>query len=97
MAARYVDEVGIVARRPDGESVAEDRQHETYDPQSQPQSERRCEGAVDDGQGSGSTRHQDRLGEGAVDGSGVAGWQVSAEILIEGHLDQGPAAKRKEG
>lgn len=97
MAARHVDEVGIVTRRPDGEGMADESDNQTGHPQPQSQPESRRQGSIHNGYGSGSAGHENGFGEGAVDGGGVVGWQGGAGLKVEGHLEKRPAAEGKEG
>lgn len=97
MTARHVDEIGIVTRRPDGEGVADEPDHQAGHPQPQSQTQGRRQCPVHNSNGSGGAGHENGFGEGAVDGGGVVGWQVGAGLKIEGHLQKRPAAERKEG
>jgi hypothetical protein len=69
----HLNEQGIALGRPDRRHVADRPQHETGNPQAKPETDRRRQGAVEDGDGTRRAGEQDRLGERAMDGGFVAG------------------------
>ncbi len=96
MAARDLDEVGIASGGPDGEGVADEAKDQAGDPHAKAQAQGGGQGSVEDGERPRRPGQQDWLGQRAMEG----GYQVDdgrrLGIGVECHLDQGPAAKRKE-
>src|SRR6266851_9499013 len=68
MAAHHVDELRIALRGPDRGGLTENPEQETREPQPQAETERRCQGAVEDRDRARRAAEQDVLGERAMNG-----------------------------
>src|SRR5216683_2749767 len=66
MAAHHVDEQRIALGSPDGGGLTENPEQETGEPQPQAETERRCQGAVEDRDRARRAAEQDVLGERAM-------------------------------
>src|SRR5258707_13641262 len=66
MAAHHVDEQRIALRGPDRGGLTENPKQETREPQPQAETERRCQGAVEDRDRARRAAEQNVLGKGAM-------------------------------
>ena len=93
MSANDVDEERIAFGCPHRGHVADRPEHQTSDPEAQPQTNRGGERAVDDCDGSGRTGQENWFGQGAVDGHFKPGNKLIADCV--GHQISAPPPNEK--